>query len=60
MITVADRKEADKGNLHAGKSAQRVPGRVADVEARAVSAHAEEDKDVEGEQVCNEDVSTPG
>ena len=60
MVTVADGQEADKRNLHACKRAERVPGRVADVQTRAISAHAQEDKDVEREQVGDEDVTTPG
>ena len=60
MITVADGQETDKGNLHARKRAERVPGRVADVQTRAVSAHAQQNKDVQRKQVGDEDVTTPG
>lgn len=60
MVTVADGQETDKGNLHARKRAQRVPGGVTDVKTRAVSAHAQQDKDVERKQVGNEDITTPG
>lgn len=60
MVTVADRQETDKGNLHACKRAQRVPGGVADVQARAVPAHAQQDEDVERKQVGDENITTPG
>lgn len=60
VVTVADRQETNKGDLHTSKRAQRVPGGVADVETRAVSSHAQQDKDVEREQVGDEDVTTPG
>lgn len=60
MVTVADGKETDKGNLHARKRAERVPGGVADVQTRAVPAHAQQDKDVQREQVGDEDITTPG
>ena len=60
VIAVANGQETDKGNLHAGKRAQRIPTCVADVQTRAVSAHAQQDKDVERKQVGDEDVSTPG
>jgi hypothetical protein len=60
VVTVANGQEADKGNLHTGKRSKRIPGRVADVQTRAVSAHAQQDKDVQGEQVGDEDITTPG
>jgi len=60
VVAVTNGQETDKGNLHARKRAQRVPGRVADVQTRAVSAHAQQNKDVQREQVGDEDVTTPG
>lgn len=59
MVAVADGQETNKGNLHARKRAERVPSGVADVQTRAVSAHAQQDKDVQREQVGDEDVTTP-
>lgn len=44
MLASLDWQEADKRNLHAGQCSQSIPGGVADVEARAVSAHADQDQ----------------
>lgn len=52
-------QESDERNLHAGKRTQRIPSGVANIEAWAVTAHADEHKGVQGKQVGNKNVSTP-
>lgn len=59
MLASLDGEEADKRNLHAGQCSQRVPGGVADIETRAVSAHADQGQSVHREETGDESVSTP-
>ena len=59
MLAGANRQESHKGNLHTGQGTQGIPSGVGDVESSAVSAHANEDKGVQGHQTGNECVATP-
>lgn len=59
MLATANWQKTDERNLHAGQRAECVPTAVADVESRAVSSHADQDKDVERDQVGDENVSAP-
>lgn len=59
MVAVSDRQKSDEGNLHASQSPQRIPCGIANVDASAVSTHAQKDKNVQGDQVRNEDIPTP-
>lgn len=59
MLAGLDGEEANKRNLHAGQCSQSVPGGVADIEARAVSAHADQSQGVHREETGDEGVSTP-
>ena len=59
VLATADRQETNKGNLHTRKRAERIPRCVANVQPRAVSSHADQDENMQRQQVGNEDVSTP-
>lgn len=59
MLAGSHGKEADKGHLHAGESADGVEGAVRDVEAGAEAAHEDEHEGVEGDHVGDEYVATP-
>lgn len=59
MVAVADGQEPDERNLHASKCAQGIPRRVADVQPRAISSHAKENKHMQGNQVGDEDIASP-
>lgn len=59
MLASLDGAEADKGNLHAGQRAKRIPSRIADIEPGAVSAHADQDKGMHRQQASNEGVTSP-
>lgn len=59
MVTVPNRQETDKRNLHARQSSQGVPCGIANVNTRAVPSHAEQDEHMQRDQVSDEDVSTP-
>ena len=59
VLATADGQETDEGNLHTRKRTERIPRSVADVQSRAVSSHADQDESVQGQQVGDEDVSTP-
>lgn len=59
MLARLDWQEADKGNLHAGQCPQRIPSGIADIEAGAVPAHADENEGMHGEETGDEGVSTP-
>ena len=59
MLAGLNRQEPDKGNLHAGQGSKSIPRRVADVEAVAVAAHADEDKGVQGKDAGDEGVAAP-
>lgn len=53
------RKETNKGNLHAGQRSESIPRRVANVKTGAVSAHADQNEGVHGQEAGNEDIATP-
>lgn len=59
VLATADGQEPDEGNLHTRKRTERIPRSVADIQPRAVSSHADQDESVQGQQVGDEDVSTP-
>lgn len=59
MVTASNWQKSHKWNLHTGQSSQGVPGRIADVQSRAISSHTDEDEDVERDQVRDENISTP-
>lgn len=59
VIAAPDWQETDEWNLHTCKRTETIPGGVADVQSGAVSAHADEHESVKGQQVGDEDVSTP-
>lgn len=59
MLAAANGQEANKGNLHARKRAERIPRSVADVESGAVPSHADQNEGVQWQQVGDEDVSAP-
>ena len=59
MVGTPDGQESHKRNLHACNRSKRIPCRVADVQSRAVSPHADQDESVQWQHVCDEDISTP-
>lgn len=59
MLVGLNCEKADKGNLEAGHCASSVPSCVADVETVAVTAHANESESMDGQETCNEGISTP-
>lgn len=59
MLATPDGQEADEGDLHAGQGSQSVPSCVADVQPGAETAHADQHESMQGQQVGDEDVSTP-
>lgn len=59
VLATPDWQEADKRNLHTGKRPESIPGSVADVEAWAIPTHTDQNKRMQGEQVRDEDISTP-
>lgn len=59
MLATPNGQESNEGNLHAGQRSKSIPSRVADVQPRAETTHADQHKGVQREQVCNEDVSAP-
>jgi hypothetical protein len=60
VLATADGQEANEGDLHTCERTECIPRSVADVEPRAVPAHADQDESVQRQQVGDEDVSTPG
>jgi hypothetical protein len=59
MFRCADGLKPDKGDLHGGECSEGIVRTIRDVETGRVTTHEEQDKGVEGEQVCDEDVSSP-
>ena len=59
VVTAPNRQEAHKRNLHTRQRAQRIPGRVADVQPWTEPPHADQHKSMQRQQVGDEDVSTP-
>jgi hypothetical protein len=59
VVTVTDGQESDEGDLHASKCSQSIPSGITDVNTGAVSSHADENKDMERNQVGDENISTP-
>lgn len=59
MITASDRQEANEWNLHASKCAQSIPCCIAHVQSWTKSAHADQYESMQGEQIGDENVSTP-
>ena len=59
MLTTPDWQESDEWNLHASKRSQGIPRGVADIKSRAIPSHADQNKCMQWQQICNEDVSTP-
>ena len=59
MLAAADWQEPDKGNLHACQRAKGVPSAVAHIQSWAESAHADENEDVQRNQVSDEDITSP-
>ena len=60
MFAGPDWLEAHKGHLHRHDEAQEVEGGVGHVDAGGEPSHQQEDKDVEGHQVDDEDIPSPG
>lgn len=60
MFTRRHGLETDKGDLHAGQRANRIPRRVCDVEAATEAAHQDQDQSVQRDHVGDEYISTPG
>ena len=52
-------QEADERYLHASQSSQRIPGSVRNVDPGAVSTHEDEHEYVQGNEIGDEDVSSP-
>ena len=59
VFTASNWEEADKGDLHARQSANGIPSRVTNVQPWAVPSHTYENKGMQREQVCDEDVAAP-
>lgn len=59
VVTAANGQETNKRNLHARQSPEGIPRRVADIQTRAVAAHADKHKNVQRNQVGNKNISTP-
>ena len=59
VLRTANGQETDERNLHTRKRTERIPRSVADVEPGAVASHADQNEGVQGQQVRDEDVSTP-
>lgn len=60
MVTGADRQEVDEGNLHSAQQSDNVPGGVCNVNSTAISSSKAKDESVQGDQVGNESIATPG
>lgn len=60
MLRSSDGLEADEGNLHTQQKAQNVKRGVTREEPIAKSVHDQKGENVEGNQVDDEDVSSPG
>lgn len=60
MVAGADRQEVDEGNLHSAQQSDNVPGGVCNVDPTAISSSQAKDKSVQGDQVGNEGIATPG
>lgn len=58
MLTGPDGLEADKGNLHTGKSPNGVPGRISYVETASEASHKDKNQSVKRNHVCNECITT--
>lgn len=59
MLATANRQESDKGNLHTRKRAERIPRSITDIKPRAIATHADQNESVQGQQIRNEDISSP-
>ena len=58
VFTSADGLEADERYLHTRESTNGVPGAVGNVETVREPAHEDKNKSMDGNHVCNEDIST--
>ena len=59
MLRAANGQESNKGNLHTRQRAEGKPRGVTDVEPGAVASHADQNEGVQGQQIGDEDISTP-
>lgn len=59
MFTTADRQETNEWNLHACQRPKSIPSAVADIDSRAETSHTHQYKNVEWDQIGDEDISTP-
>ena len=60
MFAGSDWLEPHEGHLHGHDESQEVEGGVGHVDAGGEPAHQQEHKDVEGDQVDDEHIATPG
>ena len=59
MLGRFDRLKPDKGDLHGAKETDDEKGVVSNVDPLRISVHQQQDKDVQGNQIDDEDVATP-
>ena len=60
VLAGADRQESNEGDLHRGDKSDDKEGVVGDVDPLRESSHQEEHKHVEGDEIDDEDVASPG
>lgn len=59
MLASPDRREANKGNLHACERSKSIPGGIAHIESVAEAAHTNQNKGVKRQETGDEGVTAP-